>query len=99
VSGETGPLLAGVAVPVDLKTLITAFRVSPAAAPCWVALIRDVCARFGIDAEVGQSTLLRHPAYMHPSSRPIRAVQQATGATGEVGVGQSTQPIATEAAR
>jgi hypothetical protein len=83
VSGETGPLLAGVAVPVDLKTLITAFRVSPAAAPWWVALI----------------TLLRHPAYMHPSSRPIRAVQQATGATGEVGVGQSTQPIATEAAR
>lgn len=64
VFGKTGPLRAGVAVPVTLDTLIEVVHVSPAAEPWWVDVVRDVCLRYGISAEVRQSDLLRHPAYM-----------------------------------
>ena len=64
VMGETGPLVAGVAVPVDINVLIEGVYVAPAAERWYAELVRRACARFRLNAGVVQSELLAHPAYM-----------------------------------
>jgi hypothetical protein len=61
---ETGPLSSGVALPVDINTLIEAIYLSPAAALWLVELVRSICERYKVEAKVQQSDLLKHPAYM-----------------------------------
>ena len=60
----TWPAPAGLAVPVDLDNLIAGVYVSPAAVPWYANLVRRVCARYDLKAEVHQSELLSHPLYI-----------------------------------
>jgi hypothetical protein len=66
----TGPMTAGVAIPVDLNVLIADVYVSPAAAGWFADLVRRICRRYGVEADVFQSELLRHPGYMQPRLPP-----------------------------
>jgi hypothetical protein len=62
------PVPPGLGVPVDVNALISCVYVSPEAAPWYVDLVRRLCARYNLKAEVCQSELLNHPLYMRPRS-------------------------------
>lgn len=64
----TWPVPPGLRVPVDLNTLISRVYVSPAAVPWYADLVRRLCARYSLKAEVCQSDLLNHPLYMQRRS-------------------------------
>ena len=54
---------AGLLVPCDLKALVTAIRVSPAAEPWFASLVRSVLKTYGLNVPVEESDLLADPVY------------------------------------
>jgi hypothetical protein len=57
------PSPAGLSVEVDLGVLIERVHVSPAAPEWFADLVRAVCARYGLEKEVAQSSLAGSPVY------------------------------------
>jgi len=50
-------------VPCDLKALVTAIRVSPAAEPWFASLVRSVLKTYDLNVPVEESDLLADPVY------------------------------------
>ena len=61
---DAGPCEAGVAVPVDVNSLIESVFIAPSAAPWFADVVRKVVARYGVTAPVIHSELLAHPGYL-----------------------------------
>lgn len=58
-----GDAPGGLLVPCDLKALVTAIRVSPAAEPWFASLVRSVLKTYDLNVPVEESDLLADPVY------------------------------------